>query len=209
MPESVDMPETPEDQEPQGRRFPLRFLLLIATGLLAGAVMAVLTVVEPGRGLRSVRSSMPTPVPDIVTQGKPAPDFTAQTANGETIHLSDYRGQTVALNFWATWCAPCEVEMPALQRASQRLEGDLVVLGVNAMEPVDDVRAYMDELGLTFPAVLDPEGEIIDTYEVRVFPTTVWIDANGVVVAEHYGALTDELIDDYLEQVTTQAQAAR
>jgi cytochrome c biogenesis protein CcmG/thiol:disulfide interchange protein DsbE len=109
----------------------------------------------------------------------------------------------VILNFWATWCAPCRVEMPALQAASERYaDQGVVLLAVNASESRDQVADYMDELGLTFPAVLDPQGEIIDLYEVRVFPTTIWIDAEGVVRAEHYGALDDALIDDYLAEIS-------
>jgi len=141
----------------------------------------------------------PTPIPDRVSEGKPAPDFTGRTTNGEMISLSDYRGSSVAVNFWATWCAPCRVEMPALQAAYDA--GKVTVLAVNAGEPEDAIQAYMDELGLTFPAVLDPSGDILDLYGVRVFPTTVWVDRQGIVRAEHLGPLTADLIDQYSQEM--------
>jgi peroxiredoxin len=196
-----------ENEPPEGgddrRPVPLGLVVLVGVGLLAGVMMAALTLINPAATLGSGGSGVPTPVPDRVAEGAAAPDFTAETASGEQVALSDYAGQPVILNFWATWCAPCRVEMPALQAASERYaDQGVVLLAVNASESRDQVADYMDELGLTFPAVLDPQGEIIDLYEVRVFPTTIWIDAEGVVRAEHYGALDDALIDDYLAEIS-------
>ena len=100
--------------------------------------------------------------------GKPAPDFTAETLGGDTITLGDLRGSPVALNFWATWCVPCTVEMPALESAAARYaDQNLVVLAVNAGEPANVVGAFMDEYNLTFPALLDPDGGILDLYAIR------------------------------------------
>lgn len=194
--------EPPEGED--GRRpISLGLVVLVGVGLLAGFVMAALTLANPSPMLDSSGSGMPTSIPDRVAEGEPAPDFTAETAAGDRVALSDYAGQPVLLNFWATWCAPCRVEMPALQAASERYADEgVVVLAVNASERRDQVEGFMDELGLTFPAVLDPEGEIVDLYEVRVFPTTIWIDGQGVVRAEHFGALDDELIDDYLAEIS-------
>jgi cytochrome c biogenesis protein CcmG/thiol:disulfide interchange protein DsbE len=195
--------ELPEGEDSR-RPIPLGLVVLVGVGLLAGVVMAALTLVNPAATLGSGGSGVPTPVPDRVAEGQPAPEFTAVTASGERVALSDYAGRPVILNFWATWCAPCQVEMPALQAASERYaDQGVVVLAVNALESRDRVTAFMDELGLTFPAVLDPDGEIVDLYEVRVFPTTIWIDEQGIVRAEHLGALDDALIDDYLAEIST------
>jgi thiol-disulfide isomerase/thioredoxin len=146
----------------------------------------------------SQRQTLPTPVPDLVIEGNPAPDFAGKTPTGESVSLSDYRGSIVAINFWATWCGPCKAEMPTLQKAYE--QGNLVVLAVNAAEDADTVDAYLRELGLTFPAVLDPDSAIVDLYGVRVFPTTVFVDADGIVLAERYGPLTPDLIDQYLNR---------
>jgi thiol-disulfide isomerase/thioredoxin len=191
------MEQQPLAESEQPRRFGIWVLPVI--GLLAGVVMAA-AVIFSGGSRRSGGASLPTPIPDLVVEGQLAPDFTTQTLDGEDMRLSDYRGSVVAINFWATWCAPCKVEMPVLQEAHDA--GKLIVLGVNAGESTDLIRPYIDELGLSFPILLDPEGRIVDLYAIRVFPTTVILDPQGVVIAEHLGILTPELIDDYLAEVS-------
>ncbi len=192
-----------------GRRFPVGLAVLLGVGLLAGLAMGILTASNPQRMLSGGRG-LPTPIPDVVSEGRPAPDFTAQTADGGSITLSDLRGRPVALNFWATWCAPCRVEMPALQAASERYADDgLAILAVNAGESAEAVNEYMQELGLTFPAVLDSDGQIVDLYEVRVFPTTVWIDADGIIRAEHFGPLDDDLIDRTMGDLVQPSESAQ
>lgn len=181
-------------------RFPLGLVILVAVGLVSGLLMAVLILFNPLEASQTAGGGAPTPVPAAVREGELAPDFTAQTATGETVSLAEMRGRPVLINFWATWCGPCRVEMPALQSATERhADEGLTVLAVNAMEPADQVQDYMNELELTFPAVLDPDGDIIDLYGVRVFPTTVVVGSDGRVLAQHFGALTDELIDEYVE----------
>ncbi len=181
-------------------------LVLIGIGLAAGVVMALLTVYGPARTGLAGRAALTTPIPDRVAVGKPAPDFTAQTLDGDTVALSGLRGQPVAVNFWATWCVPCEVEMPELESASARYANQgLVVLGVNAGEDALIVRKFVEQVGVTFPIVLDPDSAILDLYEVRAFPTTVWVDAEGMVFAEHLGPLTSDLIDRYMRQILSPA----
>jgi thiol-disulfide isomerase/thioredoxin len=168
--------------------------IILLPGLVIGGVMAgAMILFNPSGGQGQ---TLPTPVPDLVVAGNPAPDFSGVAPDGETVSLSDYRGRVVAVNFWATWCGPCEVEMPTLEEAHQR--GTLVVLAVNAAESAGVVESYMSELGLTFPTVLDLDSEIGDLYGVRVFPTTVFVDEDGIVLAERYGPLTPELIELYL-----------
>jgi cytochrome c biogenesis protein CcmG/thiol:disulfide interchange protein DsbE len=92
--------------------------------------------------------------------------------------------------------------MPALESAAARhADQNLVVLAVNAGESPGTVRAFMDEYNLTIPALLDRDGAILDLYTVRAFPTTVWVDADGIVQAEHLGPLTDNLIDQYVAEL--------
>lgn len=202
------MDENGQGTDGTARRLPTGLLALVALGLVTGIAMGLLTAFGPQRapGVGG-QGGLPTPVPDRSAAGSSAPDFTAQTADGETIVLSDLRGRPVALNFWATWCAPCRVEMPELQSASERYAEDgLVILAVNAGESAETVRGFMDELGLTFPAVLDPDGEIVSLYGVRVFPTTIWIDVEGVIRGQHFGALDESLIERYMEDVMSSAE---
>lgn len=121
--------------------------------------------------------------------GQPAPALGAlPVLDAAPLLLEDLRGQRVVLNFWATWCAPCRVEMPLLQAAHQR--GDVFVIGVNADESPTEVRAYARELGLTFPLVIDRSPQpIVRAFGVRGYPTTLLIDRDGNIAAVHLGAL--------------------
>lgn len=190
------------------RRLPAGLIGLAGLALLSSLIMAALLLIgPPGRNAAGGGPAL-TPVPDRISDGALAPVFESETPAGEPVSLEALRGRPVVLNFWATWCAPCRVEMPALQRASERYAGEgLTILAVNAMEPAGRVTEFMDELGLTFPAVLDPDGEILDLYGVRVFPTTIVVDAEGRIRAEHYGPLTDEQIDEYLALAAGQTDA--
>jgi len=191
------------EHEPRRRSHGLT--LLLAGGILAGLLMAVATVaggsILSSLGFLTAGSGAgPTPRPAAIRMDKPAPDFSGLTPAGDTISLSDLRGKPVAINFWATWCAPCLAEMPALEQATARYSDEgLVVLAVNAGEGSDTVRRFMEEQGLSFPALLDLDGQIVDLYGVEFFPTTFWVDVDGMVRAKHLGAMTPELIDDYMK----------
>ncbi|HLF28938.1 MAG TPA: redoxin domain-containing protein [Anaerolineae bacterium] len=114
--------------------------------------------------------------------GRPAPDFTLQTTDGQRITLGDLRGQVVILNFWATWCPPCRTEMPALQEVydARRAEG-LLVLAVDQAEAPDVVRSFGAELQLTFPLVPDPDYVVSEQYRISLLPSTFFIGRDGVI----------------------------
>lgn len=177
------------------------WLLLLIGGIVGGLMALAVILMGPGRNSAS-QFRFPTSVPDLVTVGEAAPEFSAVSPQGQQVSLSDFRGSVVAVNFWATWCGPCRIEMPALQEATDT--GKIKVLAVNVGESADTVTAYMDELGLAFTAVLDPDGEIVDLYGIHVFPTTVWVDSEGIVRAEHLGILTQDLIDQYARDIGSQ-----
>lgn len=123
-------------------------------------------------------------------QGYKAPDFELQTTDGNPISLSNYGGKFVVVNFWATWCPPCRSEMPDMQRIYEdyRREG-LIILGINNKESSDVVKEFGEEYGLTFPMLLDSEGGVSDLYQVRSFPTTLFIDSNGIVSSIQIGSM--------------------
>jgi peroxiredoxin len=118
-----------------------------------------------------------------------APNVIGTDPDGNTIHLQDFRGKVVFLNFWATWCVPCRLEMPAMERLYREFKGrGFVVLGVNVQEGPGPVRAFVRELKLTFPVVLDPKGSATMAYAVRGLPATYLIDRNQVIVGRAIGA---------------------
>ncbi len=134
--------------------------------------------------------------------GNLAPAFQTITDSGETIALADLRGQVVLLNFWATWCGPCRVEMPAFQEQfSARADQGFTILAVNNAESPETVRNFRAELGLTFPLALDPAGAIQAQYGVFSYPTSLLLDRDGVIIARHFGLLTAAQLDQLLASI--------
>jgi cytochrome c biogenesis protein CcmG/thiol:disulfide interchange protein DsbE len=139
--------------------------------------------------------------------GAPAPQLTADTVDGGKISLGDLRGKVVVLNFWATWCAPCREEMPALEaRYEAYKDQGLIILAIDFDEPAGDVRAFRDSLGLTFPVLLDPGASIQQLYRVRGYPTTYFIDRNGTIQVQHIGIMYEDQMDSYLKQLGVAVQ---
>ena len=141
----------------------------------------------------------------------PAPDFTLTDQYGETHTLSDYQGKTVFLNFWATWCGPCKMEMPDIQALYEEWDenaGDLVVLGVagpgiGREGSAEDITAFLEENGYTYPVVMDDTGTLFYQYGISAYPTTFMIDPEGNVFGYVQGAVSREIMDDIVEQTMT------
>ncbi len=133
--------------------------------------------------------------------GDPVPDFTLQDLDGNTTTLSSLKGQPVIINFWATWCAPCRIEMPELQAAfDEHKENGLVILAVDQEEPPDIVRSFFyDEMGLTFTPLLDTDGQIAQIYGAVNFPTTFFVNPEGDITALHRGPMVESQIEGYLQ----------
>lgn len=122
--------------------------------------------------------------------GKIAPDFTLTSLNGETISLSALKGNTVLLNFWATWCGPCRYELPFLQEIFEEhsVKG-LIVLTINSWEDRNTAREFMTQNQFTFPVLMDyPAKEVAQTYQIRNIPTTFIIGKKGTIKAVKIGA---------------------
>ena len=142
-----------------------------------------------------------------------APDFTLVDQFGESHTLSDYKGKVVFLNFWATWCGPCQQEMPdiqALYEESGENAGDLVVLGVAnpksddhpaAVDVTQDkVQAFLSDHGYSYPVVMDLTGDLFAAYGISAYPTTFMIDAEGNLFGYAQGSLTRQIMDDIVQQ---------
>jgi peroxiredoxin len=115
-------------------------------------------------------------------EGSLAPDFRLENLDGSEVRLSDYRGQPIVLNFWATWCAPCRKEIPQFVDAYKRFRGDgLMVIGVNLQEGKSIARGYVEDYGMQFPVAIDIDGEVGDAYRLLGLPVTYFIDRDGVV----------------------------
>ena len=114
--------------------------------------------------------------------GKLAPDFTLNSLDGQEVSLSGLRGKPVLLNFWATWCGPCRIEMPLLQEIYEKWAGkELVLLAVNLHEDPGKVREFVESAGYSFPVLLATGNEVPLSYNIRNIPATFFIDADGVI----------------------------
>ena len=172
----------------------------------------------------------PAAVPDESAQPEPsaqptsrpvvaAPDFTLIDQYGNTHTLSDYKGKTVFLNIWATWCGPCKSEMPDIQDLYENYgenSGDLVVLGVANPKTEDhpmnqdvsqaEVEQFLSDNGYTFPVLMDTTGQIFAYYGISAFPTTFMIDANGNVYGYVPGAMPADIMESVVQQTMESVQ---
>lgn len=136
----------------------------------------------------------------------PAIDFTLKDQYGNTHTLSDYKGKTVFLNFWATWCSPCKAEMPDIQKLYEEFQQeDVVILGVAAPnlgreKSEEGIKGFLEENGYTYPVVMDTEAEVFQAYGINSFPTTFMMDKDGNVFGYISGQLSEETMRDIIRQ---------
>ncbi len=170
-----------------------RLLLCCLLLLAAGSQL------QAGQGL--------TPLPGA----GPAPDFELVDTDGKLHRLSDYRGKTVILNFWTTWCPPCREEIPSMNRAWQQLRNeDVVMLAVNMGEDEDTIFVFTADYPAEFPVLLDRDGAVIAEWPVKGLPTTYIIAPDGSIAYRAIGARTwdDSGILEVLRALQKQRQGA-
>lgn len=150
---------------------------------------------------------------DDKTEKLPAIDFTLKDQNGTEHTLSDYKGKTIFLNFWATWCPPCRKEMPDIQKLYEEFgnnEGDVIILGVANPKTkgnpysqdgtIEEIAGFLKEGEYTYPTAMDTTGDVFRNYYITSFPTTFMIDKDGNVFGYVTGALTEEIMRDIIKQ---------
>ncbi len=137
--------------------------------------------------------------------GRPAPDFELATLSGAKTRLSNLRGKVTFLNFWATYCAPCRVEMPAFQALIDgRILGDANVLTVNKGDSTDQISGFFKEISVNLPTALDSDGTVADQYRIVNLPVTYIIDKQGVIYERRIGIMTADDIIAYLARLDPQ-----
>lgn len=134
-------------------------------------------------------------------EGQVAPDFALKSSTGENLRLSEYRGNVVMINFWATWCGPCRQEMPLLDELYTRYERvGFSLLGVNIDDDSRRAMQMIEDLGVSFPVLFDARKEVSQLYQVEAMPVTVLVDREGNVRHVHHG-YKPGYEDKYLDQV--------
>ncbi|MCP4417645.1 MAG: TlpA family protein disulfide reductase [Chloroflexi bacterium] len=180
-------------------RFEWVIILLLAT--LLGTAWIVVSR-EP-----VTQVSGPITLTEAPIVGHLAPDFVLQTAVGQTVTISEFvdatgaTGQPVVLNFWASWCAPCRVEMPNFQRASVQFNGRAAVIGINQGETSQTIADFGNEYGITYPLLLDQDSQINRLYQVTSLPTTLFIDQYGIVREVVIGILSEAVLQARIEDL--------
>ncbi len=189
--------------------------LILGSIILIGLALALLIfgddLLNSNEGSGSILQQIPAfnSAPSNAQSGGPlqvgdaARDFVLQDVAGNTVHLSDFDDRPIVLNFWATWCAPCRVEMPDLQAAFDAHQDDgLVILAINREESINAVQTFFyDEMNLTFTPLLDAEAEVARLYNVANYPTSIFVDREGRVTAVHLGLMVEEQIEGYLADI--------
>jgi len=163
--------------------------MLTRRALLAGAVATA--------ALAACRGADDGPAPVV---GRAAPDFTADRLTDGKQTLVALAGKPLVLNFWATWCVPCKQELPAFQKLSGERK-ELQFLLVDVSEEPDDVAAFLQDLGISLPAVVDRTGEIVKSYRVRALPSTFFIGADGKIKMAQLGALDENLLNQGISKI--------
>ncbi|WP_091660352.1 thiol-disulfide oxidoreductase ResA [Alteribacillus iranensis] len=138
----------------------------------------------------------------LVQEGETAPNFILENMSGEKVELEDYRGQGVFLNFWGTYCPPCEKEMPYMENLySEYKEQGVEILAVNVGESGLVVDRFVDRHDLSFPILMDANKNVLDRYGINPLPSTFLIDENGEVVKVITGGMTEDRIRGYMEEI--------
>lgn len=197
--------------------------LILATGLVISMLVWVLIwqawrpqrVEEseffPDSGLQSLTAPSTNTLLSLaransLVQGQPAPDFSLPTLDSQrTVTLSELRGKPVILNFWASWCTPCRTEMPALQQAHKKRQADeLTILAINlsAQDTLAEAKAFVEELQLTMPILLDEAGAAEEGYHILGLPTTFFIDNQGLIARIHFGPMDEIQIEAYIAEIS-------
>ena len=156
-------------------------------------------------GIATTPQVVEDPTGETEAQGSEAPDFTVYDMEGNAHKLSDFRGKPVLLNFWASWCGPCQMEMPDFQKFYES-HGDqvhfvIVNLTDGQQETVESASAFIAEKGYTFPVYYDTDIDAATKYGVSAVPVSYFIDAEGYFVAWAQGALTADMLQQGMDML--------
>ena len=132
--------------------------------------------------------------------GEPAPDVSWFTFDGGNASLDDYDGRPLVVNFWASWCPPCITEMPAFEEVHQDLGDEVAFLGIAVQETAADSEAFLEGVEVTWDLGRDPDGNVIRRLGGIGMPTTVLIDADGIVQEIHTGELSEQELADLIDE---------
>ena len=174
-------------------------------------ILLLIVLLVGGAWIIDSRETVSDPQNFLLTEaplvGHLAPDFSAQTPANEPHALSDYidrdggNGRPVVLNFWASWCGPCRMEMPAFERASLKYADRAAVLGINQAESSETIQRFAQNTGVTYPLLVDEDWVVNNMYGVSNLPTTIFVDADGVIREVFVGTMNQAVLEDKINSL--------
>jgi peroxiredoxin len=154
-----------------------------------------------GYTLGAEYESLQSIISNAPTIGKPPPDFSLMDLSGKQIHLSDFIGKPIMINFWAAWCGPCVAEMPYFQELYNTYRDEFVLIAINSHDTERVINDFVNDHGLNFMIVMDPGGHILDRYQITAYPTTFFITAEGIIQDIKVGSMKRAELIEYIRGI--------
>ena len=175
----------------------------IIVAIVFAVVMILAAVLYPKLSQKYSDDNVPEKTNSVTV--KQADDFTVYDANMNEVRLSDHFGKPIIVNFWASWCYPCQSELPAFNALNEKYKDDVVFLMINLTDgqrdTVSSVKAFIADSGYTFPVYYDIEYDASNTYGVYSIPETLFINADGSLYDTRIGAMNETVLEDYIKQM--------
>lgn len=183
-----------------------KLIMLVVIAVSLALIIAAAGILYDQFGSDYIPQQMAThPQETEQIQSVKAPDFTAYDLDGNEVHLHDYLGKPIVLNFWTSWCGPCQMEMPEFQNKYLELGERVQFLMVNMTdgmrETLQIASAFVEENGYTFPVFFDTASDAANTYGVYSLPTTYFIDGEGNAVAQASGAIDATILQRGIDMI--------
>ncbi len=172
-------------------------LVLIGSGLIILGVLLIRVLITQTPVIDN------SVVPSAVNF--PAPELILNDLNGNSVNIADYRQQIVMINNWATWCPPCRAEMPTLAKYYKtHSDQGFMLFGIEAGDPKKDVASFVDEYGITFPILIDPDTQSLIAFHNDSLPSSYVIDHNGNVILAWTGPISRDMLEKYVTPLLEQ-----